>query len=83
VTKVRVAHRRTVRFTVSEAARVIVRIKRAHHKAIVVKRTVPAGPIRLKLRHALPHGRYAIRVTAVDAAGNRGIRAAEVKVARV
>jgi hypothetical protein len=83
VTKVRLAHRRTVRFTVSEAARVTVRIKRAHHKAIVVKRTVPAGPIRLKLRHALPHGRYAIRVTAVDAAGNRGIRAAEVKVARV
>jgi hypothetical protein len=81
VAKLRLVHRRTVRFTVSEAARVTVRIKRAHHKAIVVKRTVAAGQIKLKLKHALRHGRYAIRVTAVDAAGNRGIRAAKVRAA--
>jgi hypothetical protein len=81
VTKLRLVHRRSVRFTMSEAARVTVRIKRAHHKAIVVKHTVAAGQIKLKLKHALRRGRYAIRVTAVDAAGNRGIRAAKVKAA--
>lgn len=72
VTKVRIAKRRTVRFTVSEAARVTVRITRAHHRAIVVKHAVAAGRVALKLRHRLGHGRYAIRVVAVDAAGNRG-----------
>jgi hypothetical protein len=81
VTKVRLVHRRSVRFTVSEAARVTIRINRAHHNAIVVKRMVAAGQIRLRLKHALRHGRYAIRVSAVDAAGNRGIRTAKVRVA--
>jgi hypothetical protein len=71
VTRVRIARRRTVRFTVSEAARVTVRITRAHHRAIVLRRTVAAGAVALKLGHALGHGRYAIRVLAVDAAGNR------------
>jgi hypothetical protein len=71
VTRLRVAHRRAVRFTVSEAARVTVRVTRAHRRAIVLRRSAAAGGVTLKLRHALRHGRYAIRVTAVDAAGNR------------
>ena len=82
VTKLRLVHRRSVRFTLSEAARVTIRIKRRHHKAIVVKRTVAPGRIKLRLRHALRHGRYAIRVTAVDAAGNRGIRTTKTRVPR-
>jgi hypothetical protein len=73
VTKIRLAHRRSVRFTLSEAARVTVRITRAHRKAIVLRRSVAAGQVALRLRHALPRGRCAIRVMAVDAAGNRAI----------
>ena len=71
ITKVRLLHRRSVRFTVSEAARVTVRITRAHHTPIVVRRSVAGGAVQLRLRHALRHGRYAVRVLAVDAAGNR------------
>ena len=59
----RLVHRRKVRFTLSEAARVTVRITRAHRKPIVVKRSVAAGGITLKLKHALRRGRYAVRVT--------------------
>jgi hypothetical protein len=80
VTKVRLVHRRTVRFTVSEAARVTVRITRPHRRPVVVKRTIAAGAIKLKLKHALRRGRYAIRVVAVDAAGNRGTRIAKARV---
>ena len=71
VTKVRLFHRRSVRFTVSEAARVTIRITRSHRKPVVLKRTVAAGQVSLKLKRALGYGRYAIRVLAVDAAGNR------------
>jgi hypothetical protein len=71
VSKVRLVRRRAVRFTVSEAARVTVRLARAHHKTIVIRRAVGAGRITLKLKRTLRHGRYAIRVIAVDGAGNR------------
>ena len=60
-----------IRAQEAEAARVTIRITRAHRKAIVVKRTVAAGAVALKLKHRLAHGRYAIRVLAVDTAGNR------------
>jgi len=70
VTKLRLAHRRAVRFALSEAARVTVRIARAHHRAIVLHRSALAGAVALRLRHPLHHGRYSIRVVATDAAGN-------------
>jgi hypothetical protein len=50
---------------------VTVRIKRAHRKALVVRRAVKGATVSLKLKRTLRHGRYAIRVIAVDGAGNR------------
>jgi hypothetical protein len=69
--KLRIVHRRAVRVTVSEQSRLTVRVKRAHRKALVLQRSAAAGQVTLKLKHALRHGRYTIRVIAVDAAGNR------------
>ena len=71
VTRLRIAHRRAVRFKLSEAARVTVRIKRSHRKALILRRAVKGGSVSLKLKRALRHGRYAIRVIAIDGAGNR------------
>jgi len=76
VTKLRIVHRSAVRFTLSEAAQVTVRVKPAHRKAVVIRRAVHGGSVSLKLRHALRHGRYAIRVTAIDGAGNRSVSTA-------
>jgi hypothetical protein len=75
VTKLSVAHRRAVRFTLTETARVTVRIARGHHKPLFLHRAAAGGRVTLKLKHVLRHGRYAIRVTAVDAAGNRSVPA--------
>jgi hypothetical protein len=71
VTKLGIAHRRAVRFTLTETARVTVRIARGHHKPLVLRRAAVGGRVTLKLKHILRHGRYAIRVIAVDGAGNR------------
>jgi hypothetical protein len=71
VTNVRLVHRRAVRFAISEAAKVTVRVSRAHHKPLLMHRAVTGGGVALKLKHVLRHGRYAIRVIAVDGAGNR------------
>lgn len=71
VTKLQIVRRHAVRFTISEAARVTVRVSRAHHKAIVLRRAAKAGRVTLKLKRVLRHGRYTIRVNAVDGAGNR------------
>ena len=71
VTKLRIVRRHAVRFTISETARVTVRVSRAHHRAIVLRRAAKAGRVTLKLKRILRHGRYAIRVIAVDGAGNR------------
>jgi hypothetical protein len=76
VTKLRITHRRAVRFTLSETARVTVRVKRAHRKVVVLKRGAATGRVTLKLKHRLRHGRYAIRVIAIDAAGNRSVTTA-------
>ena len=76
VRKLRIVHRSAVRFTLSEAAQVTVRVKPAHRKAVVIRRAVHGGSVSLKLRHALRHGRYAIRVTAIDGAGNRSVSTA-------
>jgi hypothetical protein len=76
VTKLRIVHRRAVRFTLSEAAKLTVRVRRSHGKSVVIKRTVAGGQVTLKLKHRLRHGRYAIRVIAVDGAGNRSVRTA-------
>jgi len=70
VTKLRLAHRRVVRFALSEAARVTVRVARPHHRATVLHRSALAGAVTLRLRHPLRPGRYSIRVLATDAAGN-------------
>ena len=59
VSKVRLVKRRAVRFTVSEPARVTVRIARAHHKPVVVRRAVLAGRITLKLKRTRGCGRRA------------------------
>lgn len=71
VTQLRIVRRRAVGFTISEAARVTVRVSRAHHRAIVLHRSATVGRVTLRLKRILRHGRYAIRVTAVDGAGNR------------
>jgi hypothetical protein len=71
LTKPRIVHRRAVRFTLSETAKVTVRVSRVHRKPVVVRRAVKGGTVSLKLKHTLRHGRYAIRVIAVDPAGNR------------
>jgi hypothetical protein len=71
VTKLRIARRRSVRFSLSEAARVTVRVARAHRKAIVLRRAAGGGTVSLRLKRMLRHGRYTIHVIAVDGAGNR------------
>ena len=71
VTKLRIVRRRAVRFALSEAARVTVRVSRAHHKRVVMRRAAKSGSVNFKLKRILRHGRYAIRVIAVDGAGNR------------
>jgi hypothetical protein len=76
VTRLRIVHRRAVRFTLSEAAQVTVRIKRAHRTKLVLRRAVHGGSVSLKLKHALRHARYTIRVIAVDGAGNRSVKTA-------
>jgi hypothetical protein len=76
VTRLRIVRRRAIRFTLSEAAQVTVRVKRAHHKGLVLRRAVLGGNVSLKLKHALHQGHYTVRVTAVDGAGNRSVSAA-------
>jgi hypothetical protein len=71
VTKLRLVRRRAIRFTLSETARVTVRVSRAHRKPVVLRRVAKGGSVTLKLKRILRHGRYAIRVIAVDEAGNR------------
>jgi hypothetical protein len=71
ITKLRIVRRRAIRFTISEAAKVTVRVSRAHRKPLVMRRTAKSGHVALKLKRTLRHGRYAIRVIAVDDAGNR------------
>jgi hypothetical protein len=71
VTKLRIVRRRAVRFALSEAARVTVRVSRVHHKPVVMRRAAKSGTVSFKLKRTLRHGRYAIRVIAVDGAGNR------------
>jgi hypothetical protein len=75
VTKLRIGHRRIVRFTLSEAAKVTLRVTRPHRRALVVQRSVGAGSRSIRLRHALPRGRFTIKLLAVDAAGNRSAAA--------
>ena len=48
-----------------------VRVSRAHRKPLVVRSAANGGRVTLKLKRILRHGRYAIRVIAVDGAGNR------------
>jgi hypothetical protein len=87
ITGLRFLHRHgrvvAVRFKLSEAAGVTLRVGRCRTtscartaKAIVLRRRSAAGTTTVKLAHRLRHGRYAIRVTAVDGAGNRAVRTA-------
>jgi hypothetical protein len=75
VTKLGILRRRAIGFTISEAARVTVRVSRAHRKPLVLRRSAPRGRVTLKLGHILGHGRYTIRVIATDRAGNRSAAA--------
>jgi hypothetical protein len=87
IARLRFAHRHrhvvAVRFLLSETAAVTVRVSRCTTKtcaqtakAIVIRRRSATGAITLRLAHRLRHGRYTIRVTAVDGAGNRAIKTA-------
>lgn len=72
-----------VRLKLSERAAVTVRVGRCRTrscghtaKTLVIRRRSATGATTLKLAHRLRHGRYTIRVTAVDGAANRGVKLA-------
>lgn len=70
-----------VRMTLSEPAKVTVRVVRRGRG--VARRTfsvTESGAVTLRVRRALRRGRYAIRLTLVDAAGNRSSRSARARV---
>ena len=79
ITKVRAKGRR-LRFRMSEAARVTIRVERlAKGRKQIVKRAGGqragrAGSNRMKLPKRLRSGRYRVTITAIDAAGNRSAR---------
>ena len=69
----------TLRFSLSEAARVRISVRRRRAGRFVqvgvLRRSAPAGRSGVAFtgrlgRHALPPGRYRLRITAIDAAGN-------------
>ena len=72
---VRVARRRTARFTLSEPAAVTLQVLRVEGRRTRVARTIRragrAGANALGLGKRLRRGRYRVCVVAVDAAGNR------------
>jgi hypothetical protein len=85
ITRLRFARRHgrvvAVRFRLSEAAAITLRVSRCTAKgcartakAIVIKRRAATGATTVKLAHRLRRGPYAIRVTAVDGAGNRAVK---------
>lgn len=62
-----------LRFTLGERATVTVALSRGGRTRTLVFRDVPAGTVRIALgrRSGLGRGRYSVRITARDAAGNR------------
>ena len=85
ITRLRFARRHGravgVKLTVSERAAITLRVSRCRTascariaRTFVVRRRSVAGSATVKLARRLRHGRYTIRVTAVDAAGNRAVR---------
>lgn len=61
-----------LRLTLSETAKVTVRLRRGTRTARTITRTLTAGRHRIRIRKAgLRRGRYRLLVVAVDAAGNR------------
>jgi hypothetical protein len=71
VSRLHVVGRRTLRFDLTETAHVTAQVVRAYRRPLVLHRAAAAGTVTLRLAHRLRHGRYAIRVIAVDAAGHR------------
>jgi plastocyanin len=69
-----------LRFTLSEPAEAIVRVLRRGRR--VARRTfdLRAGRVSVRVRRALRPGRYRIRLTLVDAAGNRSSRSLRARV---
>lgn len=70
-----------VRMTLSEPAKVTVRVVRRGRR--VARRTFTvthAGEATLRVRRALRRGRYAVRLTLADAAGNRSARSLRARV---
>ncbi|MEA2168991.1 MAG: X-Pro dipeptidyl-peptidase, partial [Solirubrobacteraceae bacterium] len=71
----RARHRVKIRFSISEAATVVVTVKQHGHRAPLrhVTRRLSAGRHRVILRGThLGHHRYRVTVRAIDAAGNAG-----------
>jgi uncharacterized delta-60 repeat protein len=70
VTRKVAGSRPRIRFTVSEAARVSLTLKRRHGRATRVEFDAAAGANRLRGPRRLVRGRYRLTAVAVDAAGN-------------
>jgi hypothetical protein len=71
LTGVRLVHGR-LRFKLSEAAKVTVRLRRGKRNARTITRRLTAGRHSIRIRRAgLRRGRYRVLVVAADAAGNR------------
>jgi hypothetical protein len=81
ISGLRVRHRR-VRFALDEAARVTVTVTRRTKVVRRAERVAAAGTVTVRLRRRAirPHGRYRVRVRAVDAAGNVSAAARRFRV---
>jgi subtilisin-like proprotein convertase family protein len=76
--KLRLRRATTLGFALSEASALSVEVLRGRRKVATLRRLVPAGVNRVRLtrrigRRLLRPGRHRLRVTAVDAAGNRSL----------
>lgn len=70
VTRKVAASRARIRFTVSEAARISITLKRRHGRATRMEVDAAAGSNRVRAARRLRRGRYRLTAIAVDAAGN-------------
>jgi plastocyanin len=70
----------TVRLTLSEAATVTLRVFRGPRRVARRVFDVQSGAVKLRIRRALRPGRYRLRLTLVDDAGNRSSKSLRARV---
>jgi hypothetical protein len=81
ITRLRVTQTR-ISFTLSEAARVSISMRRGHARAITRRLAGGAGLDRVTVPVSLRHRAFALRLTATDAAGNRTTVVRSIRASR-